>query len=52
MARVAAVLLLALLDVSSAYSLTGVSLMSRSRVMPRAEQARPHGGVLLLHIGA
>merc|ERR1719352_1259651 len=42
MAR-ATVLLCALLDVSSAYSLTGVSVMSRSIVMPRAEHARPHG---------
>jgi len=38
-----AVLVLALLDASSAYSPSGISLTSRSRVMPRAEQARPHG---------
>jgi hypothetical protein len=41
-------LLMALLDASSAYSPAGVSLMSRSRVMP----ARPHGCVLLLHTSA
>ena len=41
-------LMAALLDATSAYSPAGVSLMSRSRVMP----ARPHGCVLLLHTSA
>ena len=48
MALRVAMLLMALLAASSAYSPVGVSLVSRSRVLP----ARPHGCVLLLHASA
>lgn len=48
MALRVAMLLMALLAAASAYSPVGVSLVSRSRVLP----ARPHGCVLLLHASA